>query len=101
MTENLKKAIDNFMGYLSTVNDIHHPNDYRRLCKVALEAVRAEDGIPRDEMEEAFHREVTEQKLNKELFEEYYTEYISTLEIMYDTLLPLYNKGLIPEDFNY
>lgn len=101
MTENLKKVIDNFMSCLREVNELHHPNDYRRLRKIALEAVRAEEGIPRDEMEEAFQREITEQKLNKELFEKYYLEYISTLEIMYDTLQPLYKMGLIPEDFNY
>ena len=101
MTKNLEKAIDNFMSYLSAVNKLHHPSDYRRLRKIALEAVREGDGIPREEMEKAFQREIEEQNLPKEPFEGFYQKYISTIGIMYDTLMPLQEKGLIPDDFNY
>ena len=99
MKEKMLQAIHAFMDNLEAVNELHHPNDFRRLYDIALLACLSDSGIPYDEMQEEFEKILTERALNRERFEKAYTEYIRTLEIAYDVIYRMRNKIAIPSDF--
>lgn len=101
MSDKVQEAIDNFMSNLTVVNDLHHPNDERRLYNIALEAVRASRPIPRDEMRSTFDEAVRQQNLNSSLFEEYFPKYLKVLERTYDILSRIHKGSPIVESFRF
>lgn len=101
MSDKVQNAIDNFMSNLTAVNNLHHPNDERRLYNIALEAVRASRPIPRDEMRSTFEDAVREQNLNSSLFEEYFPKYLKVLERTYDILSRIHSAYPINESFRF
>lgn len=101
MNDKVLQEIDLFMSNLSMVNELHHPNDERRLYNIALEAVKANEGVPRDEMWIAFENAVEVQELNVELFTQYYPKYINVLERAYDILNRINQEQPFDEHFKF
>lgn len=101
MEESLRSAIEQFMSYLSTVNDLHNSNDKCRLYNIALEAVKIGHPVPRDEMKELFEKAIEEQGLNKTVFNDFYLDYIGTVEIAHDVIERINSKNPIPSDFRF
>ncbi|MBQ8220927.1 MAG: hypothetical protein IJZ31_06950 [Bacteroidaceae bacterium] len=101
MKEKMLQAIHYFMDNLEAVNELHHPNDMRRLYDIALFACLSNSGVPYEEMREEFEKALIERNLNEERFEKDYFEYIKTLEIAYDVINRMRNKIAIPSDFRF
>ena len=57
MDQKLEQAIKCFMDNLESVNELHHPNDYKRLYNIALIATLNGTGVPYDELKEAFDKD--------------------------------------------
>ena len=101
MNDKVLKEIDNFVFTLSAVNDLHQPNDERRLYNIALEAVRADAGVPRDEMRAAFEEALKAQNLNQDIFEKFYPKYINVLERAFDILRRIHEKQPFMDNFRF
>ena len=101
MREKMLQAIRYFMDNLEAVNELHHPNDMRRLYDIALLACLSNSNIPYDEMREEFDKVLIERGLNKVRFEEDYPEYVKTLEIAFDVINRIKDKVSIPSDFRF
>lgn len=102
MNKDLEKEIMNFMDNLEFVNELHHPNDYRRLYNIALIACKNNEVIPYDLMQEKFNNAISERKLNEERFCLAYPEYIHTLEIAYDILKRMFDMHVVfPESMRF
>lgn len=101
MNEKILKEIEKFMHNLSAVNELHHPNDDRRLYNIALEAVKANEGVPRDEMRKEYDKAIKEQKLNSELYNQFYPKYINVLERAFDILYRINEKQPFNENFKF
>ncbi len=101
MERSLTQAIRSFMENLEVVNELHHPNDYRRIYDIALIACLGDKGIPYDEMREEFEKALNERNLVKDRFEEAYPKYITTLEITYDVINRMKDKISIPSNFRF
>ena len=101
MREKMLQAIRSFMDNLEVVNELHHPNDYRRIYDIALMACLGGQVIPQDEMREEFERALDERGLNRGRFEKAFPEYIATLEIAYDVINRMKDKITIPTNFRF
>ena len=101
MKEKMQQAISNFMDDLKVVNELHHPNDYRKLYDIALFAYLYNSQIPYDAMNEAFNKVLEDKSLDRELFEKFYSEYIKTIEIAFDVIKRMSDKIDIPSDFKF
>ena len=103
MNEKISQSIENFFSYLSAVNELHHPNDEKRLYNIALEAVRFGEVIPRYEMQQVFEKQLKEQNLENRRteFEIYFQQYISILERTYEILKQLNKVIEIPKTFYF
>ena len=100
--DNLEQAIKNFMDNLETVNELHHPNDYRRLYNIALIASLNGKNIPYDEMKEAFDKAINDREMNRKRFETAYPKYIQTIEVAYDIFNRIKeNDYTISSDFRF
>ena len=89
------------MENLEVVNELHHPNDYRRIYDIALIACLEDKSIPYDEMKEEFDKALDERGLNRDRFEKAFPEYIATLEIAYDVINRMKDKVSIPSNFRF
>ena len=86
MTTDLEREILSFYENLEQINELHHPNDYRRLYNIALIACCNNEKIPYDKMKKCLECAIKERNLNRCRFELAHTQYISTLEIAYDII---------------
>lgn len=95
MSNDLEKVIQFFIDNLEQTNELHHPNDYRRLYNIALVAVSNNEQIPYDEFKSMLYNAVKERSLNKELFEATCPKYIDTLVIAYDIINRMKEKHVV------
>ena len=90
------------MDNLESVNELHHPNDYKRLYNIALIATLNGTGVPYDELKEAFDKAVNDRDLNRTRFETAYPDYIYTIEIAYEIFSRIkQNNYSISSDFRF
>lgn len=102
MDQKLEQAIKCFMDNLESVNELHHPNDYKRLYNIALIATLNGTGVPYDELKEAFDKAVNDRDLNRTRFETAYPDYIHTIEIAYEIFSRIkQNNYSISSDFRF
>lgn len=95
MSNDLEKEIQFFIDNLEQINELHHPNDYRRLYNIALVAVTNNEQIPYDEFKSMVCNAVEERQLNRELFESACPKYINTLVIAYDIINRMKEKHVV------
>ena len=101
MEKSLRSAIEQFMSHLSAVNILHNSNDKCRLYNIALEAVKIGHPVPRDEMRELFEKAIEKQGLDKTIFNDFYPNYIGTVEIAHDVIERINSKNPIKSDFRF
>lgn len=102
MSNDLEKEIQFFIDNLEQINELHHPNDFRRLYNIALVAVSNNEQVPYEEFKSMVSNAVETRHLNRELFDDAYPKYINTLEIAYDIINRMKNKNVdIPNNLRF